>query len=101
MSNVLVEAIAQNKETFADCRLYLYELFNKNRELVLKLEGSSIESCLPYYISYLEYKGINMQEAISHFTWDFPDTKYYDLLKITIVNSFRKLENNDLNFNSF
>lgn len=101
MPNVLVEAIAQNKETFADCRLYLYELFNKNRDTVLKLENTSIDSCIPYYISYLEHKGINIQEAMTFFVWDYPDTKYYELLKITIVNTFRKLENKDLNFNIF
>ncbi len=101
MPNPIVTAISQNKKTFDECRIFLYYKLENSKEKVIQLENSSEASCIPYYISYLESKDINIQTAMAFFTWDFPDADYWSLLKLTIVNTFRKLENNDLNFNPF
>ena len=101
MPNNLVVALAQNKATFDDCRIFLYRLLGNDKEKVIKLENSSIEICLPYYIEYIESKDINMQEALNFYAFEFPNEKYYSLLKLCIVGVFRKLEVKDLNFVPF
>lgn len=101
MYNDLITAISQNKETFKDCRIYLYELFGNDRDKVINLEKQNIEYVLPYYIKYIESKGVDMMEAMNHFAYEVPNTPYYSLLKITIVNVFRKIENKDLTFIPF
>ena len=101
MPNNLVVAIAQNKATFDSCRLYLFELLGKNKEKVIALENSNIETCLPYYIAYIESRDISIQEAMNFYAFEYPSEKYYNLLKIAIVGIFRKLEVNDLNFVPF
>jgi len=94
----LVIAIAQNKTTFDDSRIYFYKLFENNKSKVLELEGSRIEIVLPYYIRYLEHRGIDILEAISFYRYSHLGEPFYELMIITIVGCFRKLENNDLNF---
>lgn len=98
MSNLLVTALAQNVETFKDARLYLYRFFNNSKEKVLQLENTNIDTCVPYYINYIESRDIDFQEAMNYFVYETPGSSYWELVKITIVNTFRKLENKDLNF---
>lgn len=97
MSSTLVTAIAQNQKTFSDSRIYFFKLLG-TKEKVLELENARIEIVLPYYIQYLESKDINILEAMNYYTFSFSGESFYDLLVITIVGCFRKLENNDLNF---
>lgn len=98
MPNDLCIALAQNKETFNDCRLFLFEALGKNKDLVIKLENASIDVTIPYYISYIEYRGINFLEALIFYKYDLPDASFNSLLRGTIVNVFRKLEDKDINF---
>jgi hypothetical protein len=97
MPNSLITAIAQNTKTFSGSRIYFFKLLG-SKEKVLELENARIEIVLPYYIQYLESKDINMLEAMNYYTFSFSGEGFYDLLVITIVGCFRKLENNDLNF---
>ena len=101
MANDIVKAMAQNAKTFQDCREYLYKLFGNDVKKVVALEDSSIASCLPYYISYLESRGVKIEEAFTYFKFDNPTTGYWEVLKITVVLSFRKVENNDFDYNLF
>lgn len=94
----LVVAVAQNKTTFDDSRIYFYKLFENSKPKVLELESARIEIVLPYYIRYLEHRGIDMLEAINFYRYTHIGEPFYELLIITIVGCFRKLENNDLNF---
>lgn len=97
MANNIITAIAQNKETFKEARIYLSMLIGKDK--VIELEQKSNDStCLPYYINFLESKGIDMNEAVIYFKFELPTLGYWELLKITVVNTFRKLENGDTNF---
>lgn len=98
MPNNLVVALAQNKATFDNCRLYLFDLLGKNKEKVIALENGGIDITIPYYISYIESKGIDFNEAVVFFKYSYPDYSYWELIKVSIVNTFRKMENNDLNF---
>ena len=101
MPNNLCVALAQNKTTFDNCRLFLFNLLGKDKHKVIELENSSIEVCIPYYIAYLEYKGIDFLTAINFFHYEYPTLTYYDLQKVAIINTFRKVENNDYNFIPF
>jgi len=101
MANVLVTALAQNPNTFKEARTFLFYKLGNSREKVLQLEDASIDVCIPYYLSYIESKDININEAVNCFAFDVPNCSYWELLKITIVNTFRKIENNDLNFIPF
>lgn len=98
MPSSLAVAVAQNKTTFDDSRIYFYKLFNNDKNKVLELENARLEIALPYYLKYLESKNINILEALNFYTFSHADETFYDLLVITIVGCFRKLENNDLNF---
>ncbi len=101
MSCSLVIAVAQSTTTFADSRIYFYKLFGNKKEKVLELENARLEIILPYYLKYLESKDINILEALNFYTFSHADEDFYDLLVITIVGCFRKLENNDLNFTPY
>lgn len=97
MANALITAIAQNKVTFNEARIFLLNELKK--EQILEMEQKASETqCLPYYINFLEYKGIDINEAVIFFKLELPTMKYWELLKITVVNTFRKLENGDTNF---
>lgn len=97
MPNPLITAIAQNKETFKESRVYLLSMLKK--EQIIEMEQKASEpQCLPYYINFLEHKGIDINEAVIYFKLELPTMSYWELLKITVVNTFRKLENGDTNF---
>lgn len=97
MPNNIITAIAQNKETFRESREFFLTILKK--EQIIEMEQKSTEAqCLPYYINFLEYKGIDINEAVIFFKLELPSMKYWELLKITVVNTFRKLENGDINF---
>jgi len=98
MANSMVIALSQHKDTFKSCRYFIYELLGKDKVKLEKLENSIIEICIPYYIGYIESTGINFNEAINYYAITFPDKSYWDIIKITIVNVFNKIENKDLNF---
>lgn len=100
MPNELAIALSQNKETFAECRGYLAKVLN-SKEKVVQLENASIEVALPYYIAYIEAKGVDFKEAINYFAFSHTDLKYWSLLKVAVVNTFRKLENKDYNYTPF
>lgn len=101
MANVLVVALAKSPKTFEECRIYLWNLFNKDRNKVLQLEDASVDVCIPYYINYLESKNIIFQEAINYFAFVYPDYTYWSLVKVTLIDTFAKLEKNDLTFTPF
>lgn len=97
MPNPIITAISQNTETFKEARLYLLQLMEK--QTLIDLEQKSSESqCLPYYINFLESKGIDIMEAVIYFKLELPTKPFWELLRITVVNTFRKLENGDTNF---
>ncbi len=95
MANDLCVAVSQSKETFTNCRVYLLNN-NLTKEQILQLESSHINILIPYYVSYIEFLGISMTEAISFFHWQNPDLKYWELLKVTIVGLFRMIEVNNV-----
>lgn len=101
MANALATAVSQSPVTFNEVRIYLYTLFNNNRDMVIQLENSNDENCIPYYIRYIESKGINFLEALNYCHWECPKCSYSDLVKMSIVEAFRKLEKNDLDFLPF
>jgi hypothetical protein len=101
MANILVTALAQNITTFTEARTFLFYALGNSRDKVIQLENASVDTCIPYYIAFIESKGININEAINCFAYDVPNSKYWELLKITVVNTFRKIENNDYNFIPF
>lgn len=98
--NKLIQAISVYNNTFAECRNFLLHIL-KSKEQVIKLEQQSVDVCIPYYIKYLEFKGINITEAIVYVNYSFPNTPFYQILIQTIVTCFNKLENNNLNFTPF
>jgi hypothetical protein len=100
MPNELCIAISQNKETFSECRIFLAKAFN-SKDKVLELENAANEVALPYYIAYIEAKGIDFVEALTYFRFYNPDLKYSKLVIATVVNTFRKLEAKDLDFIPF
>jgi len=99
--NNLVIALHKNKNTFLNARGYLLTIF-KEKEKVLQFEKSHIDRTIPYYIQYIESilnpKGITFNDVINHYTYVYPDTDYWELIKISIVHTFTKIENNDFNF---
>lgn len=100
MPNQIITAIAQNTETFKECRLYL--LTKLKKETIIEMEQKSTDNqCLPYYIDFLEYKGIDVNEAVIYFKLELPTIGFWELLKITVVNTFKKLEIGDINFIPF
>ncbi len=101
MANILIDALSKSPNTFKECRYYLLEKLG-DKELLFKIEASSIDACIKYYISFLEYKGLNLPNIINYYTYERADiTNYWDMLKISIIGAFRKLENNDTNFDLF
>lgn len=99
--NNLVVAISQNKETYKKARIYLLGVLG-DKDLVLKLEDSRVDICIPYYINYIESCGVTMLEAIEYFYHkDNRHLPYWELLKVSIIGVFRKLENNDFNYVPF
>ena len=101
MANALVLALAKSPKTFEQSRIYLYELFKKDKNKVLQLEDSNVDISLPYYISFIEYKQINFQEAINYFAFVYPDYTYWNLVKVAVIDTFNKIEKNDLTFTPF
>jgi hypothetical protein len=100
MHNALIQAIAKNSNTFKECRLYLLQALG-NKELLLKIESSNIETCIKYYISYLESKNLNINNIINYYHYEHPSLKYWDLLKTSVIGAFNKLEKGDTNFDVF
>lgn len=100
MPNELVIALSQNKETFTECRIFLAKAFN-DKDKVIALENAPIEVCLPYYIAYIEAKRIDFKEAINYFAFYHTDLKYWDLLKVAVINTFRKIENKDNDYTPY
>ena len=49
----------------------------------------------------LESKNIIFQEAINYFAFVYPDYTYWSLVKVTLIDTFAKLEKNDLTFTPF
>lgn len=102
MPNQLCIAVAQNKETFNDCRVYLYNMLDKNRDKVLNLENGSIDAIIPYYISYLENKNIHFNDVINYYHLECPTYPFWEIIKVAIVGAFKRLElKQDTNFNPF
>lgn len=101
MPNALCLAVSQNENTFKECRIFMFNMLKSDKAMVLKLEDAPVEILLPYYVAFIESKGVNVQEAINCFNYEVPNSSYWDLLRITIVNVFRKLENNDYNYIPF
>jgi hypothetical protein len=98
MANPLITTLNQSPNTFKECRLYLLAKLG-DKETLFKVEASSVDACLKYYISFLEYKELNISNVISYYTYERPDiTSYWELLKISIIGAFRKLEKGDTNF---
>ena len=98
MANPLCEALQKSKETFKESRIFIETQYGLKKEDVLALENAKPSRIIPLYIKFIEYKGINMLEALIYFNYAMSHPSYENLLNATIVNTFRKIENNDYNF---
>jgi len=97
MPSNLAIAIAQNKETFLDFRRFLLEK-GFTKEQLIGVENGNEDIYIPRCIRYIEYNNITFNEAVNYYVYERPDLDYWDLVKITIIGVFRKIENNDINF---
>ena len=100
MPNNLTLTLSQSKETFREARIYLLTIF-KTKENVLAFEEGHIDRCIPYYIQFIESKGIDFNNVLSYYAYIHTSTDFWDLLKASIVGCFNKIETNDLNFIPF
>lgn len=100
MSNVVVKSISQNKETFTNFRIWLMQ-HGYTKEQVLQLESMNINEYIPRCIKYIESLDISFNEVINYYVWDRPDLSYWDLVIVSVVGAFRKIENKDINFTLF
>lgn len=98
MQNNLVIGISQNPNTFKECRTYMVQQLGKTKEQVLELESSTVEFCVPIYIKFLEYKGLNLTEVLYYYYMIVPDLGFWKLILTSINGAFGKIEQNDLNF---
>ena len=102
MQNNLVNQLSQNKETFKECRIFMVQQLGKTKEQILAIEDGLVTECVPYYIKYIESKGLSMNEIVGYYyNEDLHNLPYWNLLLASINGTFKKIENNDLNFIPF
>lgn len=100
MANSIALSLSQSKETFKQFRLFLISK-GFSKEQVLQLEEMKEDAYIPRCVKFIEHLGIDFNEAVNYYVWERPDLTYWELLPVTIVGVFRKIENNDVNFNNF
>lgn len=101
MPNSLAIALSQNPNTFRDFRIYLAKEIIKDVEKTKQLENAHVNAYIPYCINYIEYRNVDIREAMDHFQWDNLDLRFWDLLTVSIIGVFRKFEINDVTFLPF
>ena len=98
--NSLAIALAQSKNTFVKYREFLVSK-GFNREQILSIEYGNIDIYIPRCIKFIESLNIDFNEAVNYYIYDVKYSNYWELITIVIVGVFRKIENNDINFNPF
>jgi hypothetical protein len=102
MANELINSLATNKETYAKCRKFLFNLVQRDKGKLIKLEDASISVCSPYIIKYIEdEEKLKFIEVLNYYSFHRPDLDFSNLTKIALINCFRKLENGDRTFEPF
>lgn len=101
MANELIKVISQNKKTYTECRQFIFNLVGKDKSKLSKVENANVSVVIPYLIRFIETKIKDFKEVISYYGFDRPDLDFYTLLKVSIIGCFRKIENNDTNFEPF
>ncbi len=100
MPNELCVAISQNKETFTEYRVFLAKAFN-SKDKVIELENTHVDIYVPYCIAYIEARGLDFNEIMCYFRFYNTELKYSNLVRVAVVNTFRKLEAKDYDFIPF
>lgn len=100
MANSIAVAASSSKETFKQFRIFLVSK-GFTKEQVLALEEAKEDIYIPKCIKFIEFNNIDFNEAMNFYRWERPDVDYWALVAITIIGVFRKIENNDINFNIF
>lgn len=95
------KTIKLNKNTYNSYLKYLYHTLKIEKDKILKLEKMNFYISLPYLVTFLENNKINFNEAVNYFNYKSMNTSYLNLLKITIIGCFNKLEKGDNNYDVF